>query len=175
MNGKVASQPRDREILSNPLSQHYGLPIDMSAKTGGLKAIANALNEGDISRAQIATGKSNSTERLVVSRQEQFLAFQATGEPIAHRNEPDKRTAHFGAQRDHDRRLAPRLVGFQLLQLLAGMSFSPLAVPAVDCHWSSGGRLPEIFSGLGGYWARPTGSCAAPIDVVEERASVPVE
>jgi hypothetical protein len=34
---------------------HYGLPIDMSSKTGGLRAIANALNEGNVPRAQIGT------------------------------------------------------------------------------------------------------------------------
>jgi hypothetical protein len=37
------------------MGAYYGLPIDMSSKTGGLKAIANALNEGDVARAQIAT------------------------------------------------------------------------------------------------------------------------
>jgi hypothetical protein len=37
------------------MSAQCGPPIDMSLKTGGLKAIAKALNEGDIARAQIAT------------------------------------------------------------------------------------------------------------------------
>jgi hypothetical protein len=48
-------QPRDCDGLSEQMSAHYGLPIDMSPKTGGLKAIAKALNEGDVARAQIAT------------------------------------------------------------------------------------------------------------------------
>lgn len=54
-NGKGAWQPRDCRNLSKHLSQHYGLPIDMSAKRGGLRAIASALNDGDVARAQIAT------------------------------------------------------------------------------------------------------------------------
>lgn len=53
--GKNAWQPRDCEELSEQFSEHYGLPIDMSSKAGGLKAIANALNDGDLARAQIAT------------------------------------------------------------------------------------------------------------------------
>ena len=52
---KGAWHPRDCEELSEQISAHYGLPIDMSSKSGGLKAIANALNEGDMARAQIAT------------------------------------------------------------------------------------------------------------------------
>jgi len=44
---------RDCEQLSEEISEHYGLPVDMSSKTGGLKAIANALNRGDVARAQI--------------------------------------------------------------------------------------------------------------------------
>src|ERR1700733_4985030 len=39
---------------SKHLSTDFGLPIDLSAKTGGLKAICNALNDGDVARAQIA-------------------------------------------------------------------------------------------------------------------------
>jgi len=54
-DGKNAWRPRDCEELSEELSAHYGLPIDMSAKTGGLKAIANALNDDDLARAQVAT------------------------------------------------------------------------------------------------------------------------
>jgi len=50
-----AWEPRDCHELSKQLSEQYCLPIDMSAKTGGLKAIANAFNEGDLPRAQIAT------------------------------------------------------------------------------------------------------------------------
>lgn len=54
-DGQNAWQPRDCEELSEQLSKHYGLPIDMSAKMGGLKAIANALNDDHLVRAQIAT------------------------------------------------------------------------------------------------------------------------
>jgi hypothetical protein len=52
---KDAWHPRESEELSEQISGLYGLPIDMSSKTGGLKAIANALNKGDVARAQIAT------------------------------------------------------------------------------------------------------------------------
>lgn len=48
-------EPRDCDDLSKQLGIRLGLPIDMSSKMGGLKAISNALNEGDIARAQIAT------------------------------------------------------------------------------------------------------------------------
>ena len=54
-NGKDEWQPRDCERLSEEIGAHYGLPIDMSPKTGGLRAIAKALSEGDVARAQIAT------------------------------------------------------------------------------------------------------------------------
>ncbi|HUO92003.1 MAG TPA: DUF2380 domain-containing protein, partial [Rhizomicrobium sp.] len=47
-------EPRDCGDLSNELSIAFGLPIDVSSKMRGLKAISNALNEGDIARAQIA-------------------------------------------------------------------------------------------------------------------------
>ena len=52
-NGRDEWDLRDCEQLSEEISEHYGLPIDMSSKTGGLKVIANALNEGDVARAQI--------------------------------------------------------------------------------------------------------------------------
>ena len=48
-------RPRDCGDLFKQLGSHFSLPIDMSSKTGRLKAIANALNEGDLARAQIAT------------------------------------------------------------------------------------------------------------------------
>lgn len=54
-NGRDEWQLRDCEQLSEQISMHYDLPIDMSSKTGGLRAIANALNEGDVARAQIGT------------------------------------------------------------------------------------------------------------------------
>jgi hypothetical protein len=52
---KDAWHPRACEELSEQISALYGLPIDMSSKIGGIKAVANALNEGDVTRAQIAT------------------------------------------------------------------------------------------------------------------------
>jgi hypothetical protein len=54
-NGRDEWRPRDCDDLSKEMSRQFGLPVDMSSKRGGLKAIANALNEGDIARAQIAT------------------------------------------------------------------------------------------------------------------------
>ena len=54
-DGKDEWHLRDCAQLSKQISVHYGLPIDMSSKTGGLRAIANALNDGDVARAQIAT------------------------------------------------------------------------------------------------------------------------
>jgi hypothetical protein len=52
-NGKDEWRLRDCDELSEQISDHYGLPIDMSSKTGGLRGITNALNEGDVARAQI--------------------------------------------------------------------------------------------------------------------------
>jgi len=54
-NGRETWQPRECSRLSTQVSANFGLPIDMSLKMGGLKAISNALNNGDIARAQIAT------------------------------------------------------------------------------------------------------------------------
>jgi hypothetical protein len=54
-SGEEVWQPRDCNELSSEVGEHYGLPIDISSKAGGLRAIANALNEGDVARAQIAT------------------------------------------------------------------------------------------------------------------------
>lgn len=48
-------EPRDCAELSEQIETDTGLPIDMTAKMGGLGAISHALNEGDIARAQIAT------------------------------------------------------------------------------------------------------------------------
>jgi hypothetical protein len=48
-------QPRPVSDLNRALSERYGLPIDFVAKTGGLAAIARALNRGDTLHAQIAT------------------------------------------------------------------------------------------------------------------------
>ena len=54
-DGRDRWEPRDCEQLSKQIGSDFGLPIDMSSKRGGLKAICNALNEGDVARAQIAT------------------------------------------------------------------------------------------------------------------------
>jgi hypothetical protein len=48
-------EPCDCGEVSKQVGAEFGLPIDMSAKSGGLRAISNALNEGDVARAQIAT------------------------------------------------------------------------------------------------------------------------
>ncbi|MGD0189407.1 MAG: hypothetical protein ABSD74_01565 [Rhizomicrobium sp.] len=53
-NGRDEWQPHDCGQISKKLSAHFGVPVDMSSKRGGLRAIANALNEGDVARAQIA-------------------------------------------------------------------------------------------------------------------------
>jgi hypothetical protein len=47
--------PRETAVLSRALSAIYGLPVDASAKQGGIAAIAEALNEKDVTRAQLAT------------------------------------------------------------------------------------------------------------------------
>ena len=54
-NGNDEWQPRNCDDLSEQVSAQYGLPIDMSAKRGGLRVIAKALNDGNVARAQIAT------------------------------------------------------------------------------------------------------------------------
>ena len=54
-NGKDEWRPRDCDDLSQEMSALYGLPVDMSSKRGGLTAIAKALNDGDMARAQVAT------------------------------------------------------------------------------------------------------------------------
>ena len=41
--------------LNRDLSKRYGIPIDINAKSGGLIAIARALNRGDLLYAQITT------------------------------------------------------------------------------------------------------------------------
>lgn len=54
MHGKDRWEPRDCGELSKQLGKQFGLPIDISSKIGGIKAISNALNEGNVARAQIA-------------------------------------------------------------------------------------------------------------------------
>lgn len=46
---------RDADAVSKELSAHFGLPIDVSLKTSALNAIARALNDGNIARAQLVT------------------------------------------------------------------------------------------------------------------------
>ena len=48
---KSVWRARDCATLSDELSVHFGLPIDMASKASGLAAIARALNSGDIARA----------------------------------------------------------------------------------------------------------------------------
>lgn len=48
-------EPRPVRDLNRDLSMRYGLPIDINIKTGGLIAIAGALNRGDLLHAQITT------------------------------------------------------------------------------------------------------------------------
>ena len=54
-HGRDEWRPRDCDDLSKEMSAQYGLPVDMSSKRGGLRAIANAFNDGDMARAQVAT------------------------------------------------------------------------------------------------------------------------
>ena len=54
-SGAVAWQSRDPEALSDELSMHFGLPIDMSSKASALNAIAEALSNCSIARAQLVT------------------------------------------------------------------------------------------------------------------------
>jgi hypothetical protein len=48
-------RPRPLEALNRQLSDCYGLPIDVVAKTGGLVCVARALRRQDIALAQIAS------------------------------------------------------------------------------------------------------------------------
>jgi hypothetical protein len=54
-NGQETWTARPQAELEDALSARYGHPIDMSAKTDGLAAIADALNRGDVFRAQLGT------------------------------------------------------------------------------------------------------------------------
>lgn len=53
-NGRGHWEPRECAALSHHVSTEFGVPIDLSSKMKGLKAIARALNEGDVARAQVA-------------------------------------------------------------------------------------------------------------------------
>jgi hypothetical protein len=48
-------RPRPLADLNRELSKRYGMPLDLSAKTASLAAIAQALSRGDILHARIAT------------------------------------------------------------------------------------------------------------------------
>jgi hypothetical protein len=48
-------QPRPVSDINRNLSECYGLPIEFTAKIGGLAAVSRALNRGDLLHAQIAT------------------------------------------------------------------------------------------------------------------------
>src|SRR6516164_9309892 len=54
-SGQEFWSARPQPDLDEALSARYGHPIDMSAKTGGLSDIADALNRGDVFRAQLGT------------------------------------------------------------------------------------------------------------------------
>lgn len=53
-NGKEIWASRESQDISADLSTRYGLPIDVSSKANGLAVIANALNAGEVARAQLA-------------------------------------------------------------------------------------------------------------------------
>ncbi len=55
INGRERWEPRECAELSKAIGGSFGLPVDMTSKMGGVRAISNALNEGDVARAQIAT------------------------------------------------------------------------------------------------------------------------
>jgi hypothetical protein len=48
-------QPRPVPELNRDLSRRYGVPVELNAKFGGLTAVAQALNRGDLLHARIAT------------------------------------------------------------------------------------------------------------------------
>lgn len=54
-SGQELWAARPQADLDDAMSTRYGHPIDMSAKLGGLSAIADALNRGDVFRAQLGT------------------------------------------------------------------------------------------------------------------------
>ena len=55
IDGSERWEPRECGRLSEEISAQFGFPINVSSKMGGVRAISNALNEGDVARAQIAT------------------------------------------------------------------------------------------------------------------------
>lgn len=53
--GRTLWKPRPAAALNRDLSFCYGLPVNIAGKAAGLAAISNALNDGALLRAQIAT------------------------------------------------------------------------------------------------------------------------
>jgi A nuclease family of the HNH/ENDO VII superfamily with conserved AHH len=68
VNGRERWEPRECVELSKAIGASFGLPIDLSSKMGGIRAIANALNEGDVARAQIATVLLRIPDQPVLSK-----------------------------------------------------------------------------------------------------------
>jgi hypothetical protein len=54
-SGRELWAARPQSELEEALSARYGHPVDLSAKVDGLAAIADALNRGDVFRAQLGT------------------------------------------------------------------------------------------------------------------------
>jgi hypothetical protein len=54
-SGRTSWRRRPAADLNRNLSVGYGLPVDVGAKAGGLAVMANALNDGALLRAHIAT------------------------------------------------------------------------------------------------------------------------
>jgi len=51
----IGWRPRPASEITSALTSIFAVPIDVSLKLRGLAAVADALNQGDIARAQIAT------------------------------------------------------------------------------------------------------------------------
>jgi hypothetical protein len=52
-DGQLRWEPRDSKTLSAEITAHYGLPIDLTSRANGLHAIASALNDGNLAKAQL--------------------------------------------------------------------------------------------------------------------------
>lgn len=52
-DGAYQWRPRSAADLDHDLSRVYGLPVTLAGRMGGLDAIAKALSNGDLARAQI--------------------------------------------------------------------------------------------------------------------------
>jgi hypothetical protein len=68
VSGSERWEPRECDRLSKEIAAQFGLPIDMSSNMGGVRAISNALNGGDLVRAQIATALLGIPELPVLSK-----------------------------------------------------------------------------------------------------------